>query len=115
MPQLSWDRVVVSRVKCLEMTCGSDARSICSVLAMLESSPLVEELFLSISHVPQEVEINRLESVYGDNLTCDLLHLKTIMFEGFHCSNLCGEPISTLFKRSPILEKRVVYDTYLST
>ncbi|KAL6538803.1 hypothetical protein OROMI_025129 [Orobanche minor] len=61
------------------------------------------ELFKDLHHV-ENLSVDSTDSknsidwkpYMGDDLTCDLLHLKTIMFEGFQSLDLRGEPISTL-------------------
>ncbi|KAL3627377.1 hypothetical protein CASFOL_028740 [Castilleja foliolosa] len=84
----------------------TEKHSIHGILGLLESSPNLEALVIEGLSLKDE-PIN-CPDPKGD-LSCDLLHLKTITLKNFVHPALCGEPMLTLAKillnKAPALEK----------
>ncbi|KAL3627376.1 hypothetical protein CASFOL_028739 [Castilleja foliolosa] len=84
----------------------TEKHSIHGILGLLESSPNLEALVIEGRIFEEEPII--CPDPKGD-LSCDLLHLKTITFKNFVHPALCGEPMLTLARillnKAPALEK----------
>ncbi|KAL3627379.1 hypothetical protein CASFOL_028742 [Castilleja foliolosa] len=84
----------------------TEKHSVHGILGLLESSPNLEALVIEGRGFGEEPII--CQDPKGD-LSCDLLHLKTITFKNFVYPALCGEPMLTLARillnKTPALER----------
>ncbi|KAL3627375.1 hypothetical protein CASFOL_028738 [Castilleja foliolosa] len=84
----------------------TEKHSVHGILGLLESSPNLEALVIEGRGFGEEPII--CQDPKGD-LSCDLLHLKTITLKNFVHPALCGEPMLTLARillnKAPALEK----------